>query len=178
MARRQITTAVTLVVLCAILVIALVVGAKSLFAPVPGSGGSASPSACASKTVSAGKRIQSSQVQVSVFNGGDRSGLASSTLHALRKRGFKAGTTGNAPSDAKVRRVQVWSTKKNDVEATLVAHQFGPRLKVTFSDTDLGPGVDVIVGNRFHGLIEAKKSIKSPKTQDICLPADNTNATG
>lgn len=170
MTRRHLTTAVTMLVLIGLLVVGLVLGAKSLFAPLPGSGSSATPGTCTTKTVDAGKRIHSSQVQVSVFNGGSRSGLANKTLTALERRGFTAGETGNAPSDVHVKRVQVWSTEKHDPEAALVARQFGPKLKVTFSDTDLGPGVDVIVGNKYSGLVKAKRSIKSRTSQEICVP--------
>ena len=81
MARRHLTTAVTLLVLVGILVVGVVLGVKTLFAPLPGSDdASAKPSAsCSPKTVRKGQRIRSSQVQVSVFNGGTRSGLADET---------------------------------------------------------------------------------------------------
>ncbi len=184
MGRRQITTAVTMIVLCGVLVVAAVAGWRALFADLPGdetASDEPSPS-CTTEQVDPGQRIRSVQVTVSVYNGGTRSGLADETLSALRKRGFKAGDVGNAPSDTNVKRVAVWSTEENDVEARLVARQFGKKVAVTFSDVDLGPGVDVIVGNKFRGLTKAKRSIKVKAPQDVCIPSESvgadTNAAG
>ena len=122
MARRHLTTGITLLVLVGILVVGVVLGSKSLFAPLPDSGQAAeTPSpTCATQTVKKGQRIRSTQVQVSVFNGGTRSGLADETLQPLVKRGFTAGDAGNAPSGTEVKRVRVFTTTENDLSATLV----------------------------------------------------------
>jgi hypothetical protein len=183
MGRREITTAVTMTVLCGVLVVGAIAGWRALFADLPADETAAEPQpSCTTQQVDAGQRIRSRQVVVSVFNGGTRSGLAGETLSALQRRGFKAGNVGNAPSDTSVRRVAVWSTEENDAEARLVARQFGKRVEVTFSDVDLGPGVDVIVGNSFRGLSKAKRSIKVQAPQDVCVPSESaeadTNAAG
>ena len=177
MGRREIISAVTMLVLCGVLVLGAVLGWRALFADLPGE-----PKAtddpdptCTTEQVDAGQRIRSSQVRVSVYNGGTRSGLADSTLSALRKRGFTPGDVGNAPADAKVSRVAVWSTEEDDAEARLVARQFGKSVKVTFSDVDLGPGVDVIVGNRFTGLVKAKRSIRVRSSQEVCVPTESAD---
>ena len=179
MAHRHLTTAVTLLVLVGILVVGVVLGSKSLFAPLPDSGQAAeTPSpTCATQTVKKGQRIRSSQVQVSVFNGGTRSGLADETLTSLVKRGFTAGDAGNAPSDMKVKRVRVFTTTKNDLSATLVARQFGRSTKVVVTDTDLGPGVDVVVGNRFHELAHARRAIAVRQSSSVCVPVPEPSAT-
>lgn len=180
---RHITTGVTLLVLCGLLVVAAVVGWKELFAELPDTSvATAKPTpSCTTQQVDAGERIRSNQVKVSVFNAGSRSGLANRTLDALVRRGFKEGEVGNAPSDAKVRRVVVWSTEENDAEARLVARQLGKRVKVRFSDVDLGPGVDVLVGDKFRGLVKAKRSLRVKKPQEVCVspsasPTPETNA--
>jgi hypothetical protein len=111
-------------------------------------------------------------VEVSVFNGGTRSGLAGETLDALARRGFASGEVGNAPSDLRVLRVQVWSTEKNDPAARLVARQFGPGVKVKLTDEDLGGGVDVIVGDEFERLSPAPRKIKVQKAQEYCIPVE------
>ena len=98
-------------------------------------------------------------MQVSVFNGGTRSGLADETLAQLRERGFTPGDTGNAPSGTEVKRVRVLHHERNDLAATLVARQFGRSTKVVVTDTDLGPGVDVVVGNKFDKLAKARRVI-------------------
>ena len=167
MGARQLTTAVTMFVLCALLVLGAVWGWKSLFAPLPGADGTAAPTPQCS-SVDAGTRLRSAEVQVSVYNAGGRSGLAASTLQALEKRGFGPGEAGNAPADAKVRYAQVWSTKTNDAGARLVLKQLGSRARLRVVDTDLGPGVDVIVGRDFRGLVKAPRSVKVRTTQETC----------
>lgn len=169
MARRQIVTGITLVVLCLILLVFLVWGGKALFAPVDDSP-QATPD-CVSHTIKPGKQLKSAQVEVSVFNAGTRNGLASQTMAALADRGFRSGATGNAPDRSGVRRVQVWSTEKKNPAAELVARQFGPKVKVKVTDQDLGPGVDVIVGNGYRGVSKkAATSIELRKARTVCVP--------
>jgi hypothetical protein len=64
----------------------------------------------------------------------------------------------------------VLTTEKNDLAAALVARQFGSKTKVTVSDTDLGPGVDVVVGNDFDKLSRAKKVIVVERSSSVCVP--------
>jgi hypothetical protein len=179
MARRHLTTAITLLVLVAILVLGVLLGTKSLFAPLPGDGTpKAEPSpTCSPKAVKKGQRIRSTQVQVSVFNGGTQSGLADSTMRKLAARGFTAGDVGNAPSGVTAKRVRVLTTEKNDLAAQLVARQFGSSTKVTVSTTDLGPGVDVVVGNAFDKLSKAKKVIVVKRSASVCVPLPAASAT-
>jgi hypothetical protein len=180
MGRRHLTTAVTLLVLVAILVLGVLIGVKTLFAPLPGSdtGASATQSpSCSPKNVQKGQRIRSTQVQVSVFNGGTRSGAADSTMAMLRARGFTPGSVGNAPSDVSVKRVRVFTTDKSDVAAQLVARQFGRKTKVTLTDTDLGPGVDVVVGNGFDKLSKARRVIVVKQSSSVCVPVPS-DSTG
>jgi hypothetical protein len=173
-ARRQITSAVTMLVLVGILVLGAVWGWRSLFAELPGSEASSGEPAeeCTVEEVDAGERLRAGQVRVSVFNAGTRAGLAGQTLDALLARGFRAGELGNAPSDVSVRRVQVWSTVENDPAARLVARQFGKNVKVRYSDEDLGTGVDVIVGNGFDGLRKAPRAIPVKTSREVCVPVD------
>lgn len=179
MARRHMTTAITLLVLVGILVVGLLLGVKSLFAPLPGGGqAAATPSpSCAPKTVLKGQRIRSTQVQVSIFNGGTRAGLADKTMGALAKRGFTKGKVGNAPSDARVKTVRVLTTEKNDLSAQLVARQFGRKTKVTVTDTDLGPGIDIIVGDDFEKLARARRVIVVKKSSSVCVPLPSQPAS-
>jgi hypothetical protein len=174
MARQHLITAVTMLVLLGVLVIGFVVGAKALFAPLPGGSiaATATPSpSCFTKDLSKGQKIRSRQIELSVFNAGSQAGLADQTLAALGKRGFRTGETGNAPSPVKVRSVQVWTTKKHDVAARLVALQFGPGTVVKRTDADLGRGVDVVLGDRFRGLANAPNNITVRKGQQVCVPA-------
>jgi hypothetical protein len=171
--RRHITTLVTLVVLVAILAVGVLVGVKTLFAPIPGTEAATSPSpsaTCSPRNIRKGQRIRATQVQVSVFNAGTRSGLADSTMARLRARGFTAGSVGNAPTDASVKRVRVLTTDKADMAARLVARQFGRRTKVVLTTTDLGPGIDVLVGDGFDKLAKARRVIVARQSSSVCVP--------
>jgi hypothetical protein len=173
-----VTTAVTLLVLVAILALGVVVGVKTLFAPLPGSDKTtAEPTAsCSPKTVKKGQRIRSTQVQVSVYNGGTRSGLADETMALLARRGFTQGEVGNAPADAKVTRVRVLTTERNDMAAALVARQFGRKTRVIVTGTDLGPGIDVIVGNKFGKLAKAKRVLVARTSSSVCVPLPSASS--
>jgi hypothetical protein len=179
-AGRHLTTVVTLLVMVGILVLGAMIGVKSLFAPLPGDDDpSATPSpSCSDKVVKKGQRIRSGQIQVSIFNGGTRAGLADQTMRALTRRGFKEGAIGNAPETTKVKRVRVYTTETNDMGARLVARQFGRETKVVITDVDLGPGIDVIVGNGFEKLVKAKRVIVARRSSSVCVPLPaNTPST-
>lgn len=173
MGRRHLITAITMLALCGILVLGAVTGWRSMFAEVPSIGGEspdASPSEdCITKRLRAGQQIRSEQVRVSVFNSGDRDGLADSTLRALKRRGFVPGDVGNAPADTKVQKAEVWSTEADYPEARLVARQLGRKVRVRFADDELGVGVDVIVGDGFTGLVKAPRRIKVREPAEICV---------
>lgn len=167
MTGRHVTTAITMLVLCLILVGAGVVGFNALLAPLPGSDEepTAAPSeSCAVEPVREGRMLRSRQVVVNVFNAGSRGGLAGTTMDALRERGFRGGTIGNAPDGTKVRRVQVWVADGEEDAGRLVARQFGPQTPVVTPDEDVVAGVDVVVGNKFRSLKRAPRSIKVERT--------------
>ena len=180
MTARVITSALTMLVLIGLLVVGAVWGWNSLFAPLPDD-----PTAvveptptCAMQTVGPGADVRADQVQVSGFNAGTRSGQAGRTLDRLVERGFLPGDIGNAPQDVNVRRVQVWAEAKSDARARLVARQFGPKVRVRVSDEDLGPGVDVVVGNNLDKLAKAPRKLKVKQQQEFCLPVDDVEPAG
>lgn len=172
MGRREITTAVTMMALIAMLIVGAVWGWRSLFAPLPEEAVVAEEPAptCTSEQIQPGQRIRSAQVRVSVLNASNRSGLAGSTLDKLLNRGFIAGEAANAPEGVNVRRVQVRTTERNDPRARLVARQFGKNLKPQVVEEDLGPGVDVVLGDRFQKLVKAPRGIEVKQRQEICVP--------
>jgi hypothetical protein len=171
MRRQHVISTITMLALCGLLVAAAMVGWNALFAELPSDQPTdAAAPTCTPEEVKAGERIRSRQVTVSVYNSGTQDGLAQQTLRALKRRGFVAGDVGNAPSDINVRRVQVWSTEKKDVRARLVARQFGKRTTIRHADEELGPGIDVIVGNGFNGLVKAKRSLRVKSEQEVCVP--------
>ena len=163
MTNRHLTTALTMAVLCVIVLIGAVVGFNALFAPLPGSDSEPSAvesPACDQPSVKRGQRLRSNEVTVNVFNAGTRAGLAGATVDAFRARGFRGGEIGNAPTGSKVRRAQVWVAEGEEAAGRLVARQIGPRTPVVTPDEDLADGIDVLVGNGFRGsLVNAPRSI-------------------
>jgi hypothetical protein len=171
MTSRHLVTAVTMLFLCALLVAGAVYGWRSFLEdPTPDeAAGDDVSEGCSTQPVEAGQKIRSGQVRVSVYNSGQRAGLADRTRTSLESRGFKPGQVGNAPADVSVRRVQVWSTVENDPKAMLVARQFGKKVKVRVVEQDLGPGIDVIVGNKFKELVKAPRAMRIKQETSICV---------
>lgn len=159
-----------MLVLIGILVAGAWIGTQSLFAPLPGEETAESTPDCATKALRRGQRISTRQVVVSVFNAGTRAGLADETMGVLANRGFDKGSVGNAPAGSRVKVAQIWTTRRKDAAARLVALQFGPAIKVKIKRVDLGPGVDVVVGNDFRKLAAAKRTIVVRNRQTACLP--------
>ncbi len=167
--RRHLITAVTLGVLLGILLVMGGIGIQQALKPFPSSKKAGSPT-CSNKQKQVLRVLTRKDVQVSVFNAGDRSGLASDTLQKVQKAGFVGGNSGNAPGTAQVTRAAVWTTKENDYSAKLVALAFGPHTPVVVTTTDLGPGIDVLVGNKFNGLDrKAPRQITLPKPIQTCV---------
>lgn len=167
---RHITTAVTLVVLMLVLGGMAVWGWQHVTAPFSAAPSSSTKS-CSPSEITTIRFAHPSDVQVSVFNAGDRSGLAGRTMTQLENRGFQPGQVGNAPGHLKVRRALVYTTKKDDPEAALVAAQLGRHVRIVVTTKSLGPGVDVFVGNHFHGLRKhAPKRMKLSKPIKQCVP--------
>ena len=148
-----------------------VYGFRSALAPLPDR--SSSDPTCSKTETEVQRFLRRGEVQVSVFNAGNKEGLAGKTLLKVEAAGFKAGNSGNAPGSAGVRRAVVWTTQPNDTSARLVALAFGQRTRVEVTETDLGPGIDVIVGNRFKGLDKkAPNRIRLPRPVTTCVEVD------
>jgi len=171
MSRRRLTTGVTLVVLVGVLCLMAVWGLRAATAPIPSDGtGSASKSpTCAAGDQKAQKYLRRGDVTVSVYNAGDLSGRAQQTMDLLERAGFKVGQVGNAPAGVKVARAEVLSAKADDPAARLVALALGRKTPVVPSEEDLGPGVDVMVGDRFKKLdARATKRVELPRPKVTC----------
>ncbi len=167
MAKRRTLTAVTLTVLVALLATGAFVGWRALFAPVPDvpTAGTGAAEEC---QVSRGDTVRTRDVTVSVYNAGSRSGLAGQTQDELVARGFIPGDIGNAPDDLSgVRFVRVLAETRRDPAARLVALQFGKKTRVQAAP-DLGSGVEVIVGDRFKGLVKAPRKIRADAPGSSC----------
>jgi hypothetical protein len=152
-----------------VLAFMVVYGVKAATAPLPGSGSGPSKD-CSAAEKEVQRFVRRPQVEVSVFNAGRRQGLASETLQRLEGAGFRAGEAGNAPRRTKVRRAVVWTTRQHDTAAQLVARALGRHTKIVVTDTDLGPGVDVLVGNAFRRLDRsAPNKLRLPRPEKTCV---------
>jgi hypothetical protein len=170
---RHVTTGVTLLVLVVILGIGAFVGLRQLFAPLPDvtQPRPTKSARCSVEALKKGERVSTRQVEVSVYNAGTRPGLATRTMSLLTARGFRRGSVANAPRGSGVKVAQIWTTKRRDAAARLVAVQFGPAIKVKLKKTDLGPGVDVVVGDGFRRLARGQRAVVVRKAQSACLRA-------
>lgn len=166
---RRSLSALTMTVLTALLVVGAVFGAKALFAPLPGSDDDETATAAPCEPdLAKGELVRAKDVTVSVYNAGDRSGLADQTRGELVARGFLPGDIGNAPASMEVRFVRILAPRKDDPAARLVALQFGRNTLVQASDLDLGPGVAVLVGDAFAGLRNAPSEIRAKAPGSGC----------
>jgi len=150
MSARALTTGATLLVAAGLLVIMAVWGYRAATSPIPGDDTSASSGpTCPTEDQKVTKYVHRGEVTVSVYNAGKRSGTAQATADLLEAAGFKPGEVGNAPEGLDVRVATVYTTEGDDPDARLVALALGQNAQVVRTDEEYGPGVDVVVGNKF-----------------------------
>ena len=74
-------------------------------------------------------------------------------IDTLEEAGFKAGAIGNAPEGSDVPRAEVHAKTADRSKAQLVALALGKNTQVVVDDEqDLGPGIDVYIGDKFKRL--------------------------
>lgn len=169
MTRRRLTTAATLLVLLAVLVGMAVWGYHAATTPIEGLGSTTSTPTCTPTDQKASRFLHRAEVTVSVFNSGKRSGRAQATMSLLEHAGFKPGQVGNAPDGVQADRAAVYTTEADDPAAELVAKALGKATQVVHSDQEMGPGVDVVIGDRFKQLDpKAPTKIELPKSKTAC----------
>lgn len=165
--RDGVRSALTLGVLCLLLVGAGAWGWHALTEPLPDN---APPPLCTDTTVAAGTDVFRDQVAVSVFNGSTRSGLAGATMEQLEERGFVGADTGNAPR--RIRGVQIWSDEPKNPAVRLVKRQFRKAAVVPGPEgEDLGRGVVVVLGQSFSSLREREvEKVTAGADATFCSP--------
>jgi hypothetical protein len=107
---------------------------------------------------------------VSVFNAGVRPRRAQETMDLLEQAGFKPGEVNNAPEGIETDRAVVYSNQADDPQARLVALALGKKTQVVNSDEELGPGIDVVIGDKFRQRLNpsAPTRIELPKPETSC----------
>jgi len=174
--RRRATSAATMVGLSVVLIVMAWWGLHNAFAPVPSRTSSDNPS-CSPAEQATKRFAKPSDITVSVYNAGARSGYAALTLQRLEARGFNAGAVGNAPagvakSPVTTARVLTTSTP-DDPYARLLARNLGKNVPVEVTTEPLGPGIDVLIGKKMGRLAKhAPDRLKLPKPVTSCVKVD------
>lgn len=168
MLRDAVTGLRTLVVLVGVALLLALAGAwgwHEMTRPLPGK---ADAAVCTDTTVHAGEQVFPAQVVVTVLNASNREGLAGRTISALTDEGFSAASSGNAPDNASVKRVQIWTKDPSNPAVKLVASWLHKPTIVKRS-TSL-PGVVVVVGRGFPEVSGGVKHVKVAKDATVCSP--------
>ena len=140
--------------------------ASAVTTPPPSDG----PSCGAGQQQKIVKYVSRHEVEVSVYNAGTRSGRAQATMNQLERAGFAVGAIGNAPSSMVIKKAAVHTKKADLTAATLVARALGKGTPVVIDETqDLGPGIDVFIGDSFRKLDpKAPTQLKLPQPKIVC----------
>jgi hypothetical protein len=162
---RAVRTPFTLLVLLGVLCYGAWWGYSNVIREVP----PAPPAPCVQQKL-AKNQLKSSQVTVSVFNGGDKRGLAGDVGRSLRDRGFKVQTTTNTLQ--KVQKTVIVGANKKNPEVLLVKGFF--KDAEVRADKRVDGSVDVLVGNRYGGFNKKAKTTYTVKSATACLPAKPT----
>jgi len=159
---RAVRTPFTLLVLLGVLCYGAWWGWTNVIREVP----PAPPAPCVNQKVPKGQ-LKSSQVVVSVYNGGDKRGLAGDVGRAMRERGFKVQRTTN--TGEKVQRTIIVGAGAKNPEVLLVKGFFkNADVRV---DKRVDGSVDVLVGNRYGGFNKDAKRTYTVRSETVCLPA-------
>lgn len=158
---RAVRTPLTMLVLLAVLCYGAWWGYSNVIREVP----PAPPAPCVEQELPK-NRLKSSQVTVSVYNGGDKRGLAGDVGRALRERGFRVQTTTNTLQ--RVRKTVIVGASKKNPEVLLVKSFF--KDAEVKADKRVDGSVDVLVGNRYGGFNKKAKTTYTVKSAKACLP--------
>lgn len=124
---------------------------------------------CQSRTIKAGEDLPSSLVEVDVYNGGKREGLAGTVSSALQARGFRQGAIANSQSAITPTNVTILATDTTDPRVELVKEQF-TEADVRSPDYPTGSAVTILVGDGFDQLApDAPRSIKATTDVTVCF---------
>lgn len=162
-------TTITLLVLVLGVGVAGAWGWQALITPFPKS---EEPPLCVETPIAAGSKVYPDEITVSVLNASKRAGLASRTRGLFIDKGFGAGTLGNAPSGTDVTNAEVWVDDPAKPGALLVRSYLGKRTVIRESTT-VGPGVTVVVGEKFSGLRKGRKLVTAEADTTVCTAPDS-----
>jgi LytR cell envelope-related transcriptional attenuator len=165
---RIVRTPITLLILLGVLLYGAWWGYHNIIQPVP----KTPPPPCVEQTVTKGQ-LQSGQVIVKVYNGGDRRGLAGDVGRSLRRKGFKVALTTNTVE--KISKTVIVGAQPNNPEVLFVKSFF--KDSVVRADKRTDGSVDVLVGNKYGGFNKDAKSSYAVKAKTVCLPSQTPSPT-
>lgn len=164
-------TPITLAVLVVLVVGGAIVGWRLATQSVPTLSTSDDRVRCKTVRLRPGDQLRITQVTVNVYNAGTVPGLADDTLAELVDRGMRPGRTGNAPAELQTRRTLVLDPEPRSAAVELVKRQFKTQVRIRRVETDLGRGVDVVVGDRIPKLRNSVRSkIRVDAATEVCVP--------
>ena len=158
---RAVRTPFTLLVLLGVLCYGAWWGWTNVIREVP----AAPPAPCVDTKVPK-NQLKSSQVVVSVYNGGDKRGLAGDVGRALREKGFKVQRTTNTGEQIE-RTVIVGAGAKNP--EVLLVKGFFKKSEIRV-DKRVDNSVDVLVGTQYGGFNKKAKTSVPVRAKSVCLP--------
>ena len=162
---RMVRTPFTLLVLLAVLCYGAWWGYTNVIRQVP----PAPPAPCVDQKLPKGQ-LRTTQVTVSIYNGGEKVGLAGDVGRAMRERGFKVQRTAN--TGEKVGKTTIVGSAAKNPEVLLVKGFF--KDAEVRADKRVDGSVDVLVGNRYGGFNKNAKRTYAVKADTACLPAQPT----
>jgi hypothetical protein len=165
---RIVRTPVTLLILLGVLLYGAWWGYNNVIAPVP----PAAPDPCVTQTVAKGQ-LKSNLVTVSVYNGGDKKGLAADVGRSLRGKGFKVLRTSN--TEENVQKTVIIGADPKAPEVLFVKTFF--KDSVVRSDKRVDHSVDILVGNKYAGFNKNAKTTYEVKSSTVCLPSQPSTAS-
>lgn len=160
---RIVRVPITLLVLLCVLSYGAWWGYTNVIADIP----PAPPAPCVQQPVR-NQALQTNQVTVSVYNGGNRRGLAGDVARALRESGFKVAVTDNTETNVNTTVIVGAGAKNPEV---LLVQSFLKGAKVQVDKTRVDRSVDVLVGNGYSGFNGKAKRTIAVKAPSVCLPS-------
>jgi hypothetical protein len=158
---RIVRTPVTLLILLGVLCYGAWWGYTNVLKPAPPT----PPTPCVPQRISQGE-LRTTQVTVSVFNGGSKKGLAGDVGRSLRQRGFKVQRTTN--TGEKIKKTVIVGAGAKNPEVLLVQSFF--KKAVVKVDKRADHSVDVLVGDDYGGFNKKAKTTFAVKARTVCLP--------
>ncbi len=149
-------------------------GINAATAPMAGNQtDSTSTSQCSDAEKTIQTHVNRKDVTVSVYNASKRTGLASEVLNRLERNGFRPGAVGNAPEGLSADIAVVYAKDTTSTSAKLVALAFGPDTQILTQEVDLGPGINIVVGDQFQRLDQsAPHKLELPEPIITCVKVD------